>query len=336
MGHFDKNIPVSIIVSGKLRRYSHLSFTRQLFLKNLVLLNIRDVFLTIFGILQSFIKLIAWRPDVIFAKGGYVCLPVGFAAHVLRIPMVIHDSDAHPGLTNRVLGLWAKAIATGAPLKYYSYPASKTIYTGIPVSDDFHEFSNRERQEAKLKWEVASQRPLIVITGGGLGAQRINDATVVALDDLTRLGSVVLISGVGQYNELKSILPTNSEKFQLHSFIASDVASLLGAADVVIARAGATTILELASLVKPTILIPNEKLTGNHQSKNANVYAEDNAVKIINEADMINDPKILASVVRGVLHSPEASRKMAVRFSSFVRPNAARDVADMIISSIKL
>ncbi len=336
MGHFDKNIPVSIIISGKLRRYSHLSFTRQLFLRNLVLLNIRDVFLTMFGILQSFMKLIAWRPDVIFAKGGYVCLPVGFAAHILRIPLVIHDSDAHPGLTNRVLGLWANVIATGAPLKYYSYPASKAIYTGIPISDEFHEFSNIEKQEAKLKWGVAANRPLIVITGGGLGAQRINDASVVALDDLTRLGSVVLISGVGQYNELKSILPANNEKFQLHSFIASDVASLLGAADVVIARAGATTILELASLVKPTILIPNEKLTGNHQLKNTNVYLEKEAVKFISEADMVNDPKILASAVKDILHSPEASHKMAIRFSNFVRPNAARDVADMIISSIKL
>lgn len=336
MGHFDKNIPISVIISGKLRRYSHLSFARQLFLPNLVILNIRDVFLTIFGFFQSFIKLIVWRPDVIFAKGGYVCLPVGFAAHILRIPLIIHDSDAHPGLTNRVLGLWANAIATGAPLKYYSYPADKAIYTGIPVSDEFREFSSREKQEAKLKWGIVANRPLIVITGGGLGAQRINDATVVALDNLMHLGSVILISGAGQYSELKSILPPNSDKFQLHSFISSDVASLLGAADVVITRAGATTILELASLVKPTILIPNEKLTGNHQLKNANIYAEKDAVKIINETDMVDNPKILALVVRDILHNPEASHQMAVRFSNFVRPNAARDVADMIIASIKL
>jgi UDP-N-acetylglucosamine--N-acetylmuramyl-(pentapeptide) pyrophosphoryl-undecaprenol N-acetylglucosamine transferase len=145
-----------------------------------------------------------------------------------------------------------------------------------------------------------------------------------------------LISGVGQYEELRSIAPPNSEKFQLHSFISHDIASLLGAADVVIARAGATTILELASLVKPTILIPNEKLTGNHQLKNANVYVESDAVKIIKEDDMIDNPKILATTVREILHNPEASHKMAVRFSSFVRPSAARDVADMIISSIKL
>ena len=333
--HFDKNIPVQRIISGKLRRYHQLSLARQLLSLSVVALNIRDIFLTMIGFLQSFIKLIIWRPDVVFAKGGYVCLPVGFAAHILRIPLVIHDSDAHPGLTNRILGIWASAIATGAPLEYYSYSSKKAVYTGIPVSDEFREFSAKEQSEAKSRWGVQSNRPLIVITGGGLGAQRINDATVVVLDDLLRLGSVVLISGAGQYDELRSLTPPNSPRFQLHSFISKDIALLLGAADVVVARAGATTIFELASMVKPTILIPNGQLTGGHQLKNAAVYSAKDAVRIIDEDDMVNDPQILVSTVKDVLHNPENSRQMAKRFESFVRPNAAHDVADMIISSIK-
>jgi len=308
---------------------------RQLLWPSQVFLNIRDIFFVVMGFLQSFIKLIIWRPDVIFAKGGYVCLPVGFAAHLLNIPLVIHDSDAHPGLTNRILGIWAKAIATGAPLKYYSYSDKKAVYTGIPVSDDFYEYSVAEKEQAREKWGLSTSRPLIVITGGGLGAQRINDATVVALEDLLHLGSVVLISGVGQYDELKSIVPPDGNRFQLHSFIAKDIASLLGAADVVITRAGATTIFELAALVKPTILIPNGKLTGGHQLKNAAVYAEKDAVKVINEDDMLLDPKILAYTVRDILHDPVASYMMAQRFAEFVKPKAASDVADMIISSIK-
>ena len=293
------------------------------------------MFLVMVGFLQSLVKLIIWRPDVVFAKGGYVCLPVGFAARLLGIPLVIHDSDAHPGLTNRILGVWAKSIATGAPLEYYSYPVGKAIYTGIPVSDEFHEFSTAEQKTAKGKWGVAIDRPLIVITGGGLGAQRINDATVSSLDNLLHLGSVVLVSGVGQYDELRSLTPPNGRRFQLHSFIAKDIVSLLGAADVVITRAGATTIFELAALAKPTILIPNGKLTGGHQLKNAAVYAAKDAVKIVDEEDMINDPQILVSVVKSLLHSPESSHQMGQRLANFARPNAARDVADMIISSIK-
>jgi len=335
MKNFDPKIPVHTIVAGKFRRYNHMSMVRQLLWPSLVLKNLRDIFLVLAGFLQSFVKLIIWRPDVVFTKGGYVCLPVGIAARLLMIPLVIHDSDAHPGLTNRVLGMWAKAIATGAPLKYYSYSANKSVYTGIPVSDDFHEFSNRERTEAKKLWKVDINRPLIVVTGGGLGAQRINDATAVALQDLLQLGSVVLVSGAGQYDELRSLTPPNSERFQLHPFIAKDMASLLGAADVVITRAGATTILELAALKKPTILVPNGQLTGGHQLKNAAVYVEKDAVKVIDEADMVDNPQIIVSTVREVLDDPEAANKMAERFAEFAKPNAARDVADMIISSAR-
>ena len=335
MGHFDATIPVQTIMAGKLRRYHHLSVMRQLFWPSLVLMNVRDSFLVGLGFLQSIVKLIIWRPDVIFTKGGYVCLPVGIAARILRIPLVIHDSDAHPGLTNRILGKWATAIATGAPLEYYSYPADRSRYVGIPISSEFHEFSDKERQAAKVQWGINVDRPLIVVTGGGLGSQRINDTVTLMLDDLLKLGSLVLISGAGQYDELRSITPPNDDKFQLHAFISSDMAALLGAADVVIARAGATTILELAALTKPTILIPNGKLTGGHQLKNAAVYLNEDAVIVIDEDAMIDNPQILVSAVNDVLSNPQRSNKMAKALASFARPDAARDVADMIISSVK-
>ena len=259
MGHFDANIPISTILAGKYRRYNHVSIWRQLLWPSVVLMNIRDSFFVGFGFLQSIIKLVIWRPDVVFTKGGFVCLPVGIAARILRIPLVIHDSDAHPGLTNRVLSKWATLIATGAPLEFYSYPVEKTRYVGIPISSDFHEFSDKERQSAKQQWGISDKHPLIVITGGGLGAGRINNTVVLILDDLLKLGSVVLVSGVGQYDELRAITPVNNNRFQLHSFVSKDMAKLLGAADVVVTRAGATTILELAALAKPTILIPNGK-----------------------------------------------------------------------------
>ena len=335
MGHFDANLPVHTIMAGKLRRYNHVSIARQLFWPSVVLLNIRDSFLVGLGFLQSIVKLIIWRPDVVFTKGGFVCLPVGIAARILRIPLVIHDSDAHPGLTNRVLGKWATSIATGAPLEYYSYPAAKSRYVGIPISSEFHEFSDKERLLAKSKWGISEQYPLIVVTGGGLGAGRINNVVTLMLDNLLKLGSLVLISGTGQYDELRSITPPNDNRFQLHSFISKDMASLLGAADVVIARAGATTILELAALAKPTILVPNGKLTGGHQLKNAAVYLKKGAVMIVDDNEMLDNPQILVSAVSDILSNPEQARQMAQSFKSFVRPNAARDVADMIISAAK-
>lgn len=332
IGQFDKNIPVQTILAGKLRRYHHLSVIRQLLWPSLVLHNIKDMFLVIAGFFQSIFKFILWRPDVVFTKGGYVCLPVGVAAYLLRIPIVVHDSDAHPGLTNRILSKWASAIATGAPLKYYNYPAEKSRYVGIPIASEFHEFSESEQRIAKTKWGIDENRPLVVVTGGGLGASRINDAVALKLDELLNMASVVLISGNGQYDELRSITPQNDSSFQLHSFISKDMVSLLGAADIVVARAGATTILELASLAKPTILIPNAKLTGGHQLKNAEVYEKVDAVLIINEEKMVEDPLVLVTAVHDLISNPKLTKKMSKVFSTFARPDAAKEVANMIIS----
>jgi len=335
MGNFDKKIPVDTILAGKLRRYHHLTLLRQLTWPSLVFSNIKDGFLVIAGFFQSFAKLIVWRPDVVFTKGGYVCLPVGIAARILRIPLVVHDSDAHPGLTNLILSKWATAIATGAPLEYYPYPVAKSHYVGIPIAPEFHQFTDEEKTKAREKWGISADYPLIVVTGGGLGASRINDAVALKLDDLLAKYSIVLISGMGQYDELRSITPPNNDRFQLHSFVSNDMALLLGAADVVVTRAGATTILELAALAKPTILIPNGKLSGGHQLKNAAVYLKSSAVKVIEEDPMVSDPQVLVTAIDDVLSHPEDSQKMAQVFNSFARPNAANDVANMVISSVK-
>lgn len=297
--------------------------------------NFKDSFLVVGGFFQSLFKLMVWRPDVVFAKGGYVCLPVGIAAKLLGIPLVIHDSDAHPGLTNRVLSRWADKIATGAPLEYYSYPKHKTAYVGIPVAESFRKFTNNEMIDAKKTWGIDENLPLLVVTGGGLGASRINNAIVLVLADLLKLCSVVLISGVSQNDELKAIAPQNNNHFQLHAFIAKDIASLFGAADVVVARAGATTILELAMLEKPTILVPNAKLSGGHQLKNASVYLDAGAVKVIDEETMVQNPSILVETVANVLSDKQATGLMTQNFASFSKPNAARDVADMVISLVK-
>lgn len=336
MGHFDQSIKVSTVVAGKFRRYNHVSFLRQLLWFSVVILNIRDLFYVAIGFVQSIVKLVIWRPDVVFTKGGYVCLPVGIAARLLGLPLVIHDSDAHPGLTNRVLGKWANAIATGAPLEYYSYPADRSRYTGIPVSDEFREFSAAQQLAAKEKWGIDVNRPLVVVTGGGLGASRINDTVVLTLHNLLKHSSIILISGTWQYDEIRALTPPNDDKFQLHSFISRDMASLLGAADVVVTRAGATTILELAALAKPTILIPNGKLTGGHQLKNAAVYMKDNAVLVVDENEMIKKPEMLELAIKSLLSDKARTKRMSKAFKSFSRPNAANDVADMIISNAKV
>ena len=262
---FGKKVKISSIYSGKLRRYNHLTFVQHLLIPSIVFGNIADVFKNIAGVFQAFFKLIFLRPDVIFCKGGFVCVPVGLAAWILRIPMVIHDSDAHPGLANRILAKFAKKIATGSPLEFYNYPKAISQYVGIPVREEFKKYSSPEREALKQELGFSAKKPLVVVTGGGLGAARLNNATVAEAENLTQNAQIVLISGVGQFEELKNKTRGSSPDFHLFGFIAQDMWKYLAAADLVVARAGATSNLELAALAKPTILVPNARLTGGHQ-----------------------------------------------------------------------
>lgn len=330
MSHFDATIPVQRIFSGKLRRYHHLKWWQHFTIPSVLFPNIIDSFLVGAGLIQSLVKLLLWRPDVVFAKGGFVCLPVGMAAKVMGIPLVVHDSDAHPGLTNRILSKWATAIGTGAPLKYYSYPESKTRYVGIPINEAFVRLSEPEREVTKAKLGFNPKKPLLVITGGGLGAKRINDAVLKRLESLLELTSVILISGTGQYDELRALTPQDNAYFQLHAFVSDGMADMLGAADVVVARAGATTLLELATVARPTILIPNGNLTGGHQLKNAAVYAENGAVEVIDEHELSSNPQLLVDTVGTLLANPARQQRMAKAFHAMAKPEAARDMAEII------
>jgi len=334
MASFDDSIAVQTITAGKLRRYYHLSLLQHFLWPSLMVKNLGDGFLVGVGFVQSLVKLVIWRPDVVFTKGGYVCLPVGMAARVLKIPLVIHDSDAHPGLTNRILSRWATSIGTGAPLEYYHYPKSKSKYVGIPINTDFRPYTKTQQWDAKREWGINPDKPLIVITGGGLGARRLNETVVAILKKLQKSASVILLSGVGQYDELKDKLPKNSENFQLHAFT-NKMPQLLGAADVVVTRAGATTILELVALAKPTILVPNAALTGGHQIKNAAVYEDAKAAVVLIEDDMVNRPQMLLQAVTDLLDNPKATQAMARRFASFAKPDAAKDMAKLILAARK-
>lgn len=329
----NSEIKVRRIVSGKLRRYHHVSIWRQLLWFKTVLLNIRDLLFVIIGILQSFVLLVFWRPDVIFLKGGYVCLPVGIASRLLRIKYVIHDSDAHPGLANRILGRWASKIATGAPLENYSYPKGKASYVGIPISDNFTPMTDKQKLATKTEWKLDTKKPLVVVTGGGLGARRINDAIVHELDNILPKASMVLISGSNDYDSLKSLTPTNNKDFQLYPFVGNQMHQLLGMADIVVTRAGATTLHELSALGSTAIIVPNAMLTGGHQLKNAEVYKKNKAAIIISDSDIVSKPQVLSKAIDMLIQHPDEARAMGDRLHKFYRSHAAAEVATLIIDT---
>lgn len=337
MKNYDDTLRVDTVLSGKLRRYNAMPLWRQLLhVRTIVWPNIRDAFLLAAGIVQSVVKLLLWRPDVVFTKGGFVCLPIGIAARVLGIPLVIHDSDAHPGLTNRILARWAKRIATGAPLEYYSYPQDRTEYVGIPIQQNLKPLSVAERQALKQSLVGASNLPLVLVTGGGLGATRINNAIMACRERLDTSASVVLVSGTGQYDELANRIQNEATtpNFHLHGFIADRMTDYMAAADIVVARAGMTTILELAALARPTILIPNGFLTGGHQLKNAAVYAEADAVEIVDEHLIDETPQALGDAIEALLNDKLRQQQLGTALYSFAKPDAAARVAEMVVSAV--
>lgn len=328
MAEFDASIPVQTVLAGKFRRYHHLTKWQHLTIPSVVFPNIRDLFLVLLGVGQSIFRLIIWRPDVVFAKGGYVCLPVGWAAWILRIPVVIHDSDAHAGLTNRLLAPVASRIATGVPLSHYTYPPEKSVYVGIPVDPKYRIVSDGEQSAAKKALGMDPSRPLTVITGGGQGSKQINDTIALHLDELLVFTNVLLNSGSAQFDELHSLTPQNDPRFMLKDFVPGLVEQF-AAADVVVSRAGATALLELAAMAKPTIVIPSKRLTW--QVKHAKLYADEHAVIVVDE-DTFNDKDddTLVTAIRQLVDQPQLRNKLGARIHALARPHAANDMAGII------
>lgn len=332
----DGHIRVEPIIAGKLRRYHKLSLVRQLMqLRTIVLPNIVDGFKLVAGFVQSVAKLLVWRPDVVFSKGGFVCLPVGIAAHILKIPLVIHDSDAHPGLTSRILSRWADVIATGAPLKHYNYPKQKSHYIGIPVASMAKPYTATKRSETKQALGFDKHEPLVVVTGGGLGAAAINHAVEQSIDDLLGFTSIALVAGQGNVDEVRSRLGKR-KNLQVHGYVSPDtMQELMGAADIVVSRAGATTLLELAALAKPSIIIPNANLTGGHQLKNAEVYRQAKAIVVVDDTALESSPLILVDAINATLLNASTMKSLSKNIHAFAKPDAAKDMAKLIIGAVR-
>ncbi len=325
-------LPVTVrtITAGKFRRYSHLSKLRQLLMPRIVGANIRDLFKIVIGIVQSLWLIYRFRPDVLFAKGGYVCLPIGVAATLLRVPIVVHDSDTRPGITNSMLGRWAAAIATGSPVENYRYKRSITHYVGVPIAREFRPYDDAEQRAAKRRLGFDEGRPLVVATGGGLGAASINTAMLQSAGQLLADRVQLLhVTGRKHFDEVNALAQQHAD-YQIVPFVYEGMAGTLGAADVVISRASATFIQELAGLKKATILVPAKAL--GDQRKNAEVYRAADAAIVLSD-DELREANRLYDAITDLLSDDSMRAGIAVRLHAFARPNAARDVARMVVAA---
>ena len=339
-------VQVRKVMAGKFRRYAGWSI-RDYFanfgttLKDLIWGNFVGFVGFVGGIMQSFVRMLpkSNRPDVIFLKGGFVGLPVGIVARLLRIPYVIHESDATPGLANRLLMKHAKIIATSLPVEEIDgvEPDPRIRLTGVPVAMEFKKVSPTKQKQLKKAFGFDEEKPLIVMTGGSQGSKNMNEAMREILPEMLKFASVGLVAGRQRYEEMvdlkkyedwdKAKLKSN---FRMWAFN-SAMNELMGAADVVISRAGATTIAELAALAKTVILVPFEKLPGGHQVKNAERLVELGAVAMVGDDRMCEQPGILLELAHKLVRSPKLRADLAKRLHETYKPNAAKDLAGILI-----
>ncbi len=325
------------IFAGKLRRFHGKPWYWYVSQPSLLLHNVKDALQFAIGYMQSLVLLAMWRPDVVFVKGGYVGLPVGLAAALLRIPIITHDSDVVPGLTNRVLARYAQTVAVGAPIEQYpQYAHKNVVYTGVPVRPEF--LHARTIESAKAELQIPPSSEVIVITGGSLGAVRLNTAVLANVDTLMADSrrEVYWLTGAYGYKSIRTAIQHKAYKQRIHLEKYSDnVPALFSAASVIISRAGATTLAEIAALAKPAIIIPNPLLTGGHQVKNGDMYHRYNAATVISEQQLREQPSSLITAIHVLMNDESLRAAYQRNLSALAAPNAALTLAQIIIKEAK-
>lgn len=320
------DVEIKTIVSGKFRRYAHLSTWGYVRHPSIMARNFVDLFKVAIGYAQSLIILKKFRPDVVFAKGGFVCLPLGLAAATLRIPLVIHDSDIRPGLTNRVLARYATSIATGFPLENYRYPRERSHYTGVPIDDIYRPISQNEQAVYKTKLGFTN-KPLILAFGGGLGSIAINDAAAELAKELG--DDVQVYNGTGKANMERAMQRgADLVNYRAEGFVPG-LHDIMAAADVVVTRASATALQELAGMAKPVIAVPARQL--GDQQQNAKLYEAAGAVKVLKDAEL---KEKLAPLVSQLLSDEKVRGDLTAALHTFARPQAARQIAHIVQEAI--
>lgn len=310
------------IAAGKLRRYASWD-------------NVVDLFRVAFGFFQSLGLFIRQRPDVLFAKGGYVTVPAVYAAALIGIPVVAHESDVVMGLANRLVFSKAKIMCTGFPES--AYPAAirtKLRFTGNPVRSIFRQ-GIPTKLETMRELDFSLRRPVVLILGGSQGAQPINTLIWSRLPELLELTQVIHLTGSSHYKEAVSVYdhlsPKLQKRYQPFGFVGEELPAYMAVADIVISRASANVTAELAALRKPMILLPLPGAAADHQRANARLYKKKQAAVVVEEVGLTSQ-QLIAAVAR-LLDDSEKRAELSKAVRLFDSPQAAQLIADTMVAA---
>jgi len=315
----ENNIPSKFISCGKLRRYFSFKY-------------ITDSFKLPIGFFQSLWHLMSFMPDVVFAKGGFASVPVVLAAVIYRVPVVIHESDAVPGIANKFLGSIVSAIGINFEKSRRYFPENKIFFAGVPVKEGSTGGSKDEaRKFLGIRKEV---KPIILFLGGSQGALAINRVVLNSLQELTTKFQIIHQVGTRNFEEIKNLAEKKGYKIG-HSdyyplaFIGKELGDIIALADVVVSRAGATSIAELAANRKAVILVPITRSANNHQRMNAFELSKRKAAVVLEEGNF--NHSMLMHYLDKIAFRSDYRLNLMQNIEKFYYPKSAEILAEKIM-----
>jgi UDP-N-acetylglucosamine--N-acetylmuramyl-(pentapeptide) pyrophosphoryl-undecaprenol N-acetylglucosamine transferase len=319
---------VRTLFSAKLRRYAALH-------------NLIDIPKFFLSFLQALWQLYSIMPDAVFSKGGPGALPVILAAWWYRIPVMLHESDAIPGLTTILGRPFARRVAVSYPSAQAYFPASKVVCTGVPLREALFSLVT-SKEDAKKALGFDPSRPLLFISGGSQGAQVLNEIIILALKDILPLTQILHQTGKANFTDTESLAHTAlldlperdviGTRYKPLPYLDDDLMRLaLAASDLALARSG-SSIFELVAFRIPLILVPLASSARDHQMANARAFADQGGAILIEEENL--SVPILTHAVRDILTN-EAKRNALITGAASLAPQGAADlVADELLALV--
>lgn len=295
------------------------------------------------GLVQAINIVRGFRPHAAFSSGGYVAVPAGLAARLNGVPLLMHQQDVPPNLSNRLVAPLAMRISVAFADSLAYFPARKTLQLGNPVRQAVLDARQVSPQEARSTLGFESGEPLLLVTGGSQGARHLNQVVCQALPDLLAHTQVLQISGKDLYDETRELAQqalagrgeASRKRYRLVAYLDAEMPLALQGADLVLCRSGASTLSELAALGKASILVPLPPTIGSSpQEANADMFGRKGAAEVIKDSDL--KPQLLVERVKSIIASTTLLVSMASAASAFAKPQATREIAAEIIKIAKV
>lgn len=284
------------------------------------------------GIVRQF------HPDVAFTSGGYVSVPAGLAAKLNGVPLLLHQQDVPPNLSNKLIAPSAARISIAFAASQRYFPAEKTLLLGNPLRQEILDVRQVAVEEVKTRLGFVPDLPLLLVTGGSQGARHLNQVVARSLPELLKRCQVLQISGQKLYAETQALVESTlvgqeeqlKQRYRLVPYMSDEMPLALQAADLVICRAGAATLSELAVLEKPSLLVPlPPAIGGSPQEMNADTFGSAGAAVVVRN-DNLQSANLLDHVQQ-LVGSPERLQAMATALKTFAKPNATQDIAETVV-----